>query len=394
LRAALSFAARWFRDAWSLPWRWKGLALGSAAATLIALAVGVALVGGGDGDSPSALGPRPASPTTTTTPPVTPTTTPSPKPSATLTATVSPHSPATSEKTPTSPPKATPTPTPKPAPAPAPRPIPPPAGGSDAVLVGAGDIAGSGPGAEATAKLLDGIAGTVFTAGDNAYDDGSSSQFAQYYNPTWGRHKARTRPAAGNHDYKTSGATGYYNYFGAAAGAAGKGYYSYNLGAWHVIVLNSNCSKVGGCNAVSPQEKWLRADLAAHPTKCTAAYWHHPRYSSGSTHGSSTDTKDLYQALYEANADLIITGHEHNYERFKPQDANGNLNTARGIRQFVVGTGGKNHYEFGSAIANSEKRNSDTYGVIKLTLHATSYDWKFIPEAGKTFTDSGSQACH
>jgi len=234
----------------------------------------------------------------------------------------------------------------------------------------------------------------VFTAGDNAYDDGTASQFADCYGPSWGRHKARTRPAAGNHDYHTDGATGYYNYFGAAAGVAGKGYYSYNLGAWHVVVLNSNCSEVGGCGAGSVQEKWLRADLAANPTSCTAAIWHHPLFSSGDTHGSSTATRDLYQALYDANADLIITGHEHNYERFKPQDANGNLNTARGIRQFVVGTGGKSHYGFGTPIANSEKRNSDTYGVIKLTLHSTSYDWKFIPEAGKTFTDSGSQACH
>ena len=386
---------RW-RRFWALSWLWKGLALGSAAATLIALAVGVAvLASGGDGDSPAALGQRAASPTATTSPPSTPSLTP--------TATASPQPPAASEKTPASPappaparaaaaPK--PTPTPAPAPAPAPTPAPPPAGGSDAVLVGAGDIAGSGPGAEATAKLLDGIAGTVFTAGDNAYDDGTASEFADYYNPTWGRHKARTRPAAGNHDYHTEGATGYYNYFGAAAGAAGKGYYSYNLGAWHVIVLNSNCSEVGGCNAGSVQEKWLRADLAAYPTACTAAIWHHPRYSSGSTHGGSSSVSALYQALYDANADLIIAGHEHNYERFAPQDANGNLNAARGIRQFVVGSGGKSHYGFGTPIANSEKRNSDTYGVIKLTLHSSSYDWKFVPEAGKTFTDSGSQACH
>ena len=262
--------------------------------------------------------------------------------------------------------------------------------------MGAGDIAScsSSSGDEATANLLDGITGTVFTAGDNAYENGTASEFTQCYAPSWGRHKARTRPAAGNHDYHTAGATGYYKYFGAAAGDPNKGYYSYNLGAWHVVVLNSNCDPVGGCNKGSAQETWLRNDLAAHPTKCTVAYWHHPLFSSGDTHGSSTRTRDLYQALYEANADLIITGHEHNYERFKPQDANGNLNTARGIRQFVVGTGGKSHYEFGSAIANSEKRNSDTYGVIKLTLHAASYDWKFIPEAGKTFTDSGSQACH
>ena len=405
LRAVLSSTAQWLTDVWSLPWRWKGLALGSAAAVLIALAVGVVLVSGGDGDSPAVLGLRAASPTATTNSPSTPLLTPGATVSPHPTPTIEPNQPpsptitgpspgvvtppATSEETPTAPaPKATPTPAPGPTATPVPGP-------SDAVLVGAGDIAScSSPGDEATAKLLDTITGTVFTTGDNAYDSGTASEFANCYQPSWGRHKARTRPAAGNHDYETAGATGYYNYFGAAAGVAGKGYYSYNLGTWHVIVLNSNCSQVGGCDSGSAQEQWLRADLAAHPTQCTVAYWHRPRYSSGDHHGSSTATRELYQALYDANADLIVTGHEHNYERFKPQDANGNLNTARGIRQFVVGTGGRSHYGFGSIIANSEVRNSDTSGVIKLTLRSGSYDWSFIPEAGKAFTDSGSQACH
>jgi len=315
----------------------KGLALGSAAAVLIALAVGVAvLVSGGDGHSPAALDPRAASPTS----------------SATAPAAV---------------------------PAPTPTPVP---GGSDAILVGAGDIAdcgssgAAGSGAEATAKLLDGIAGTVFTAGDNAYGSGTTRQFANCYGPTWGRHKIRTYPAAGNHDYLTPGASGYYDYFGAAAGDHSKGYYSYNIGAWHVIVLNTNdlCSKIR-CDAGSPQEQWLRTDLADHPAKCTLAYWHHPRYSSGITHGSSTEVSALYQALYDYNADLIITGHEHNYERFAPQDANGNLDAARGIRQFVVGTGGAHHYGFeATPVANSEVRIKDTFGVIKLTLHSGSYD--------------------
>ena len=232
----------------------------------------------------------------------------------------------------------------------------------------------------------------MFTAGDNAYDDGTASQFADCYGPSWGRHKARTRPAAGNHDYHTDGATGYYNYFGAAAGVAGKGYYSYNLGAWHVVVLNSNCSEVGGCGAGSVQEKWLRADLAANPTSCTAAIWHHPLFSSGQ-HGNNSSVKPLFKALYDYDADVVLNGHDHTYERFAPQDANG-VATAQGIREFVVGMGGRSHYDWGSVKPNSEVRNRNTYGVIKLTLHATSYDWKFIPEAGKTFTDSGSQACH
>ena len=351
---------------------------------LIALAVGVVLVSGGDGDSPAILGLGAASPTVTTSPPstpsLTPTTTPPSTPAVTPTATVSPHPPAASEKTPTSP---------APKPAPAPTPIPPPASGSDAVLVGAGDIADCGStGDEATAKLLDGIAGTVFTAGDNVYESGTASQFANCYKPSWGRHKGRTRPAAGNHDYNTAGATGYYNYFGAAAGDPSKGYYSYNLGAWHVIVLNSNVSRGAG----SPQETWLRADLAAHKTACTAAIWHHPLFSSGD-HGNNPSVKPLFKALYDYHADVVLNGHDHTYERFAPQDSNG-VATAQGIREFVVGMGGRSHYGFGTPIANSEKRNSDTYGVIKLTLHPGSYDWKFIPEAGKSFADSGSQACH
>src|SRR3990172_2831022 len=280
-----------------------------------------------------------------------------------------------------------------PSPIPTTTPTPTPLG--DPVLVGAGDIASCGSsGDEATANLLDGIAGTVFTAGDNAYDPGTAAQFSDCYNPTWGRHKARTKPSAGNHDYNTSGASGYFNYFGAAAGEPGKGYYSYDLGAWHIISLNSNCGAIGGCDIGSAQEQWLKADLAANQTPCTAAYWHHPRYSSGDTHGSSTATQALYQALYDADADLILTGHEHNYERFAPQNAIGQLDTARGIRQFVVGMGGRRHYGFGTPLVNSEIRNATAYGVIKLTLHQSSYDWEFVPVAGQTFADSGSQACH
>ncbi len=266
--------------------------------------------------------------------------------------------------------------------------------------MGAGDIAlcGSG-GDEATAQLLDaifsgGAPGNVFTAGDNAYNSGTASEFADCYEPTWGRHKARTKPAPGNHDYNTGGASGYFGYFGAAAGDPSKGYYSYNLGTWHIIVVNSNCSEVGGCDAGSPQEQWLRADLAANPAVCTLAYWHHPRFSSSSTHGSSTLTQAIWQALYDYDAEVVVSGHDHNYERFAPQDANGGADPAGGIRQFVVGTGGKSHYSFGAPIANSDVRNGDTYGVLKMTLHSTSFDWEFVPVAGKTFSDSGSQSCH
>ncbi len=266
--------------------------------------------------------------------------------------------------------------------------------------MGAGDIAScSSSGDEGTAGLLDaifsgGAPGKVFAAGDNAYNSGTADEFANCYDPSWGRHKARTRPAPGNHDYNTGGASGYFGYFGDAAGEPSKGYYSYDLGAWHIVVVNSNCWEVDGCGAGSPQEQWLRADLAANPAVCTLAYWHHPRFSSSGSHGSSTLTQAIWQALYDYGAEVVINGHDHDYERFAPQDPNGVADPERGIRQFVAGTGGKGHYSFGPPIANSELRNADSFGVLKLTLHSTSFDWEFVPVAGKTFTDSGSQSCH
>jgi hypothetical protein len=261
-------------------------------------------------------------------------------------------------------------------------------------LVGAGDIADCGsPGAEATAALLDTIEGTVFTAGDNAYDDGSAADFQNCYEPSWGRHKARTQPAVGNHEYQTPGASDYFDYFGVVAGDRDKGYYSYDLGDWHIIVLNGQCSEVP-CFAGSPQEEWLRADLAANATACAAAYWHQPRFSSGSRHGSDTSYTAFWEALYDHRVELVVNGHAHNYERFAPQRADGTADDSRGVRQFVVGTGGKNHRGFDSPIPNSEVRNDDTFGVLKLTLSPTSYEWEFVPEAGGTFTDSGSESCH
>jgi acid phosphatase type 7 len=264
---------------------------------------------------------------------------------------------------------------------------------SSPVLVGAGDIAHcSTTTDEATAKLLDGIGGTVFTLGDNAYNSGTAAEFSNCYEPTWGRHKARTKPSVGNHEYLTSGASGYFNYFGAAAGDPKKGYYSYDRGEWHVIVLNSNCSYVS-CAVGSAQEQWLRADLAAHQNKCTLAYWHAPLFSSGD-HGNSTSVRPFWNALYQANADLVLSGHDHDYERFAPQRPDGTLDTARGIREFVVGTGGTYLRPFGTIKPNSQSRNATAHGVLKLTLHSGSYEWKFVPVVGKTFTDSGITACH
>jgi len=264
-----------------------------------------------------------------------------------------------------------------------------------AVLVGAGDIADCKDlsGAEATAKLLEKIPGTVFAAGDLAYPDGSKQNF-ECYDKTWGRVKSRTRPAPGNHEFHQKGATYYFQYFGAAAGDPNNGYYSYDLGSWHIIVLNSECAEVGGCDIGSRQEKWLRADLAAHSVGCKLAYFHKPLFSSGGAHGDDLLIKPLWQALYEANADVVISGHDHDYERFAPQTPDGKSDMSRGIREFVVGTGGKNHRPFKTPHPNSEVRDATAFGVLKLTLRPGNYNWEFIPESGKSFTDVGSAQCH
>ena len=229
--------------------------------------------------------------------------------------------------------------------------------------------------------------------GDLAYPDGSKENFV-CYDKTWGRAKSRTRPAPGNHEFHAAGASPYFDYFGATAGDPKTGYYSYELGTWHIIVLNSECKDVGGCEPGSPQEKWLRSDLAAHPAACKLAYWHKPLFSSGGAHGNDLTVKPLFQALYDARADVVIGGHDHDYERFAPQNPDGAADPALGIREFVVGTGGKNHRPFGESKPNSEVRDATTFGVLKLTLKPKSYGWQFIPEAGKNFTDSGTSACH
>jgi hypothetical protein len=267
------------------------------------------------------------------------------------------------------------------------------ANGDALVLVGAGDIAECGNGDDdATASLLDSIAGVVFTAGDNAYPDGTDADFNDCYDPSWGRHKSRTRPSPGNHDYHAPAASGYFNYFGAAAGEPGKGYYSYDIDNWHIVALNSNCGEVGGCSITSPQGQWLQADLAANPSACTLAYWHHPRFSSG-PHGSDSKFEEFWQLLYQAGADVVVNGHDHVYERFAPQDPTGSADSQNGIREFVVGTGGRGLTSFTTVEPNSEVREAGTFGVLKLTLQPTGYDWEFVPVAGSTFTDSGSAAC-
>jgi hypothetical protein len=233
----------------------------------------------------------------------------------------------------------------------------------------------------------------VLPLGDTQYEDGALVQFQKSYEPTWGRVKAISHPAVGNHEYGTAGASGYFSYFGTAAGEKDKGYYSFDIGSWHLIALNANCDQVGGCQAGSLQEKWLKADLAAHPTLCTLAYWHQPRFSSA-LHGNDPASDAFWQDLYQAGADVVLNGHDHAYERFGPQTPGAIADPERGIREFVVGTGGNSLYPFLKTQSNSEVRNNQTYGVLKLTLHPKGYDWQFVPEKGKTFTDSGTSACH
>lgn len=269
---------------------------------------------------------------------------------------------------------------------------------TDTVLVGAGDIAScDSDGDETTAALITDIAATaeeliVFTTGDNAYELGSLPNFNECYDPSWGQFKDVTRPAAGAREYRTEGAAGYFAYFGSAAGDASEGYYSYDAGGWHIIALNSNCAEVGGCEAGSPQEQWLRQDLEAFASACTLAYWHHPLFSS-SPAGGDLGVLDLYDALHEAGAEVVINADNHFYERFEPQTPVGEADS-EGIRQFIVGTGGRSLDSIGTPAANSAVRFNEGYGVLALHLFPGGYDWTFVSEPGVVFSDSGEASCH
>ncbi len=232
----------------------------------------------------------------------------------------------------------------------------------------------------------------VLALGDIQYEDGTGADFDLSYDPSWGRVKRITRPVPGNHEYRTPGAAGYYDYFGRAAGDPAKGYYSYDLGRWHLIALNSNCSAIGGCGARSLQTKWLRADLAASRARCTLAYWHHPRFSSG-WHGNDSTYTAFWRALVDAGADVVLVGHDHDYERFAPQDPSGRLDLERGVREFVVGTGGKSLRGFLGSRSNSEVRDASSFGVLELTLGAGVYAWRFFSAVG-FFADAGVARCH
>jgi len=262
----------------------------------------------------------------------------------------------------------------------------------DPVLVGAGDIAScKSIGDEGTAELLDTIAGTVFTAGDNVYTDGTATEFAQCFEPSWGRHLGRIHPVPGNHDYYTPGAAGYKAYFGRAATPRGTTWYAYDLGWWRIYALDSECLEIGGCGASSPQGRWLTADLASHPRLCVAAIWHVPLFTSAIRRGD-TRMRWVWQTLDTAGAEVVITGHSHHYERFALQSSNGS-SSAAGMRQFIVGTGGISLRSLGLPALNSEVRSDANHGVLSLTLHSAGYSWRFVSLQGSSFSDFGSTAC-
>ncbi len=298
---------------------------------------------------------------------------------------------------------------------------------SSPVIAAAGDIAcdpqdlnfnaGRGTADEcrqmATSDLIveDPAIRAVLTLGDTVYECGSRPAFEHSYHPSWGRFKDITRPVVGNHEYYDESiindvetdrcdadrdATPYYDYFGAAAGDRDKGYYSYDLGDWHMIALNSNCNKIGGCAPGSRQYEWLESDLAKHRNRCVLAYYHHPVFSQDITGGSATWAGlPLWQLMYREGVDVVLNGHSHNYQRYSPMDLNGLPDTARGIREFIVGTGGAHYGHIDPyRVPFPEVAENFTFGVVKMTLHPDGYEWRFVPEAGKSFTDAGAAACH
>ena len=279
------------------------------------------------------------------------------------------------------------------APTPSPSPTPPPAASGDTPvrLIAAGDIAACDEEADsATAAVVEALEGTVATLGDSVYPAGSDATYLQCYDPAWGALLDRTRPAIGNHEMQDDAGAAYYRYFGDRAGTPGEGWYSYDLGAWHAVVLNSNCEIVA-CTPGSLQHEWLLADLAASDARCTLAYWHHPRFSSG-PHGDYSPVAPLWEAVDAADADLVLVGHDHLYERFAPQAPDGSADPS-GIRQLTIGTGGKALYAAQRVAPNSELIIDDTFGVLELTLHADAYDWRFLT-VDVAVADAGTGACH
>lgn len=283
------------------------------------------------------------------------------------------------------------------------QPPPPP---RNVVVVATGDMVCGGPPAtprECLHGVTAGLAAAlspqaVLVLGDLQYEQGELANFQAYYHPTWGALKSITYPVPGNHEYETPRASGYFDYFngmGVDSGRAGhrdRGWYAFTLGAWHVIALNSNCPQAGGCGAGSPQEQWLRATLAANTAKCTLAYWHHPRFSAAGA--SDTSVTALWKALEDDAADLILTAHTHNYERYAPLTSVGAVDGARGIPSFIVGTGGRSVHMTPRTQVGLQAIDGRTFGVLRLVLKDGGFDWEFRSEPGSTFTDAGSASCH
>jgi len=267
-----------------------------------------------------------------------------------------------------------------------------PAAAQPSTVVMAGDIAGTGTGDNLTANLINGLPNArVLTLGDNAYSDGTLTEFQNQYNPSWGAFVSRTFPILGNHDWNTSCADGYWKYFtgkGRSIGAYCKLWYSFDYGGWHFVAVNTETSIGNG----SEQLTWIDGDLSANSKPCTAVYSHHPRFSSGSDHGSDSSLTDLWKVMQAHHVDLYLSGHDHNYERFAPQDASGKADP-NGPVQWVVGTGGDSLRSMGTIQPNSVARAGNVYGILKLTLHVASYDWQFLPAQGYSFTDTGSATC-
>jgi alkaline phosphatase len=269
---------------------------------------------------------------------------------------------------------------------------------SPAILLAAGDIADcSSNGARLTAELIERLPGTVAALGDAAYPNGSASDFARCYDPTWGRFKNRTRPATGNHEYRTAGAGAYFAYFGRRSAPYG-GFYSYELRSWHIVVVNSNCDEIGGCGPRSEQTRWLRANLARHRARCTLAYWHAPRFSSGPHGTNDPDTAEAMQPIWarlvKAHADIVLSAHDHLYQRFAPLNASGRVDRKHGVREFVVGTGGGPFYQAEKSTVGSRKLITDRFGVLRLVLKAGGYRWQFLEAPSGRVLDSGSGSCH
>lgn len=268
-----------------------------------------------------------------------------------------------------------------------------------AIVLAAGDIAEcEHQGDEATSRILARYPmATIVTLGDNAYQHGTPTEYRNCYASSWGKFKDRTRPTTGNHDEATKNAQGYWDFFGPRGGPYDQYYYSYDLGDWHVVVLNSDCWRVGGCDPGDPQTEWLRSDLEEHRAGCTLAYWHRPPFTSG-RYGLPKDTRrvmPLWGVLYDEGVDVLLVGHDHDFERFEPMDADGNPDPAKGVREFVVGTGGGNLRGFKNPpLPTTAVRNASTWGVLRLTLSPGKYAWTFLPVAGEAFIDSGVGACH